>query len=127
MRLPVTLCLLRDGTIFFLILLAISIANLLSLFPARSLIEFLPPILVSRFLLNLRDCTGSNTTDRSLPRLSELSVHFATSNVSNIIGNIGAPLDYAQAERLIRAEYERPGDKSGVPFSDTAASTAIGM
>ncbi|EKM49497.1 uncharacterized protein PHACADRAFT_265011 [Phanerochaete carnosa HHB-10118-sp] len=130
-HLPVTTCLLRDGKVLFaaaLILLAINIANVTSILPSvtlpfTGLVEFLPPILVSRFLLNLRSSTESGITDPSIPRLSELSVHFATSNVSNVIGNIGAPLDYTQAEELIRAEYEFPGDESDASLSDTASAT----
>ncbi|EKM49496.1 uncharacterized protein PHACADRAFT_214061 [Phanerochaete carnosa HHB-10118-sp] len=128
MHLPITACLLRDGAVYFLLLLTINVTNIATILPSWTLpfsgfIEFIPPILVSRFLLNLRSSTEPGITDPSIPRLSELSVQFATPNVSNVIGNIGAPLDYTQAEELIRAEYEFPGDESDASLSDTASAT----
>ena len=77
---------------------------------------------MARFLLNLRDSTKpAIASDSSVLRLSQLSVDFATSNV---IGNIGAPLDYAQAERLGHAQYEQPSggidDASGLEVTSAS-------
>ncbi|EKM57621.1 uncharacterized protein PHACADRAFT_206512 [Phanerochaete carnosa HHB-10118-sp] len=70
-RVPLTTCLLRDGTLYFMSLLAINIAQLLTYnFPAgtsavSAFITILPLLLVNRFMINLRT-VNSEAPDYSL-------------------------------------------------------------
>ncbi|GJE98285.1 hypothetical protein PsYK624_145110 [Phanerochaete sordida] len=100
--LPVTSYLIRDGTFYFLVLLGMNAGilagSLTSTQGFNAVGAYLPPVVISRFLLHLRDCTDAGEpTNSLLPRLSNLNRDSATSHV---IGNIGASLDYSQAERF---------------------------
>ncbi|EKM50297.1 uncharacterized protein PHACADRAFT_201136 [Phanerochaete carnosa HHB-10118-sp] len=71
MRASLTTCLLRDGTMYFIALLAVNIAQLMTFNVSdteKSLIStaivILPPMLISRFIINLRTAS-SITSDYS--------------------------------------------------------------
>ncbi|KAI0942142.1 hypothetical protein AcV7_002659 [Taiwanofungus camphoratus] len=86
--------LLRDGTIYFSVLLALNVTQMV-LFATTSfgdfglLIDVLTSILLSRFFLNLRQVYLSRgDNDIQLSQMSDL--RFA----SKIVGNMGAPLNH---------------------------------
>ncbi|GJE98295.1 hypothetical protein PsYK624_145210 [Phanerochaete sordida] len=106
LQLPVTTCLIRDGTAYFLILLTTNIALLItnlvpedSAVPFNPVVAYLPPILASHFLLNLRSCAnhGGAMGRSTPPPASALNINFAR---PDRLGNIGAPLEYPQVEDL---------------------------
>ncbi|EKM56266.1 uncharacterized protein PHACADRAFT_207547 [Phanerochaete carnosa HHB-10118-sp] len=100
--------LLRDGTFYFVAILAVNILQLLT-YSAKGLtigaytIDFLqsmPPLLVQRFILNLRQLNlGAMTESNSDARhFSRFSVNFRMP--SDLLGNIGEPLDHGQWEHI---------------------------
>ncbi|OBZ67914.1 hypothetical protein A0H81_12146 [Grifola frondosa] len=91
--------LLRDGTLYFAILLLLNVVDLVVLQsdvifnPLPIFIDVFTCILISRFMLNLREVFYSDDPlhDHSASLVSRFSnVNFA----SNVIGNLGAPLAY---------------------------------
>lgn len=102
----VSICLLRDGTIYFVILLALNLFALLTVTTLTSKSVFdtpvvtIPPILVSRFILNLRqvDGNGGTRTDGRLPDFSAPQFEVADS----VFGNFGEPLEHGVS--LLREE-----------------------
>lgn len=102
-KMSVSMCLFRDGTIYFLILLVI---NVLALYTNRRstgnsvnsaldlFITSIPPILVNRFMLNLRQIDSKNST-HTIGRLSRFSApQFHATVASSIFGNFGEPLEH---------------------------------
>ncbi|KAI0696084.1 hypothetical protein BC835DRAFT_1414477 [Cytidiella melzeri] len=89
--------LLRDGALYFVVLLLLNIVNLIAvafqIFGAvPGITAVITSIFVSRFFINLRDvymsATGSgDTSDANLSRMS--SVRFGAA----LVGNLGAPLE----------------------------------
>ncbi|EKM56349.1 uncharacterized protein PHACADRAFT_193966 [Phanerochaete carnosa HHB-10118-sp] len=72
MRASLTTCLLRDGTTYFIALLALNIAQLLTynvsyteIAIVSAMVTALPPVLLSRFIINLRTA-GSIVSDYSM-------------------------------------------------------------
>ncbi|GJE98283.1 hypothetical protein PsYK624_145090 [Phanerochaete sordida] len=119
-HLPVTTCLMRDGTGYFIVLLGMNIIDLTGVVTSiwqivglNGIIVYLPPIIISRFLLTLRDCTNDCGVDASLP-LSSPSVRFAAQSTS---GNIGALLDYTRDVDLgafaIESEEQNVNENAG--------------
>ncbi|EKM49822.1 uncharacterized protein PHACADRAFT_201525 [Phanerochaete carnosa HHB-10118-sp] len=120
-KVSLTTCLLRDGTIYFIALLAMNIAQLLAYDssgvtpPVSTFIMTLPPLLISRFMINLR------TADSEVPNHSaciagtqqELSaLQFRES--PDWLGNIGETLqdgwsDESRAEGSGAAEADEAG------------------
>ncbi|EIW61279.1 uncharacterized protein TRAVEDRAFT_44095 [Trametes versicolor FP-101664 SS1] len=107
MKVSLSTLLLRDGTIYFLLLFIMSIFHIVFSLTERftytlTLEEPLTAILVSRFLLNLREADGSRSLDDldtmiSFPSFArhpndsdESTPHF----VASFIGPLGAPLDH---------------------------------
>lgn len=99
----VTTVLLRDGTVYFLTLLIMNILLLVT-FTASGLseggqidtvLQVMPPVLVQRFMLNLRGLNrtadSTHASDRGLP---SASVAFVVP--SGFLGNIGEPLDHGE-------------------------------
>ncbi|EKM48267.1 uncharacterized protein PHACADRAFT_214876 [Phanerochaete carnosa HHB-10118-sp] len=90
-----TACFLRDGTIFFIALVAMNIAQLLTfdfsadLSPMSSFISTLPPVLINRFLINLRT-VDSEALDINDRQQEQSSIRFRRS--TNRLGNIGETL-----------------------------------
>ncbi|EKM56644.1 uncharacterized protein PHACADRAFT_194236 [Phanerochaete carnosa HHB-10118-sp] len=93
---PLTTCLLRDGTFYFIALLATNIAQLLTFDPAdpmSALIKTLPLILINRFMINLR-AASQETTDCSVciadlqQAQSTLQFRRSTSRLGNIGGTL---------------------------------------
>lgn len=98
-RMAVTGVLLRDGTVYFIALLALNIAQILTFgrsgaAPVTRLVRLLPLVLVSRFMLNLRQCYSTDL-DTDAAHFSRFTVSFSTS--LSILGNIGEPLDHGEA------------------------------
>ncbi|EKM60222.1 uncharacterized protein PHACADRAFT_246061 [Phanerochaete carnosa HHB-10118-sp] len=103
--------LLRDGTFYFLALLGMSVLELLTYstkFMYRSegtyatiFLQFLPPLLVQRFILNLSrlshtaEICGTSTSEQH-PSLTPLSFRVS----SDFLGNIGEPLNHSQSEQV---------------------------
>ncbi|GJE90453.1 hypothetical protein PsYK624_065890 [Phanerochaete sordida] len=100
-HLSVSTCILRDGVLFFVIILAIDVVKLAGPSPAvdGSLLGMIPPlILINRFLLNLR-ALGRTPAELSLPsgarqtpRLS--AVRFRPPRGRSLVGNIGEDVSY---------------------------------
>lgn len=99
--LPLSICLIRDGTVYFLCLLAVNIAEVVTYkphvgTPAAILTSNLPPILINRFILNLRQAESPRPSTHESGGPSPSFV--ATFNYQldqNIVGNMGEPLDCA--------------------------------
>ncbi|KAL6300947.1 hypothetical protein BKA93DRAFT_828648 [Sparassis latifolia] len=90
--------LLRDGTIYFGTMLALNVVDLIIVQsdvifnPLPNFIDVITCILISRFLLNLREVVvdGDGNQGESLDVSARLSLQFAAS----VLGNIGAPLEH---------------------------------
>ncbi|THG92567.1 hypothetical protein EW026_g8373 [Hermanssonia centrifuga] len=105
-RTPLSALLLRDGTVYFAAFLAMNIAQVLvatmpslqNVAPVGSIILVLTPILISRFLLNLRQLGEPENEIQSCfdPQFSVLGFRVPTS--TSIVGNMGADLDHSPAE-----------------------------
>ncbi|GJE98297.1 hypothetical protein PsYK624_145230 [Phanerochaete sordida] len=74
------------------------------------MIVYLPPILISRFLLNLRDCTNVCPGGASLQTLSSPGIKLAAQSV---LGNIGAPLGCPRDDELSYATDSDAQDENG--------------
>ncbi|EKM57647.1 uncharacterized protein PHACADRAFT_206531 [Phanerochaete carnosa HHB-10118-sp] len=96
-----TTCLLRDGTIYFLVLLAINIAQLLTanssgdVVPLTPFVATLPSVLINRFIINLRtadsEASGSSYGGDEQRGLSTLQFQRGPTT-RNFLGNIGESL-----------------------------------
>lgn len=65
------------------------------------------PVLISRFLINLRQSGPSVEGESADGRVISISaVNFRMPTIQNVIGNMGEPLDHAVHEHL--DEYEIP-------------------
>ncbi|KAH9919350.1 hypothetical protein B0H21DRAFT_713016 [Amylocystis lapponica] len=93
-----TTMLLRDGTVYFATLLILNVVSLIVLKssveinPVPNFIDAFTCILISRFILNLREAFSINADDTFRTQFSsQLSVpQFA----SRFLGNLGAPLEH---------------------------------
>ncbi|GJE88910.1 hypothetical protein PsYK624_049980 [Phanerochaete sordida] len=100
LHLSMSSCLLRDGTVYFIALLAMNIAHMATyntvISPMSNIINVLPGIFVVRFMFNLRALDGASATpSASAGTPSQLSgAHFAVP--SHCLGNIGGTLDHWQ-------------------------------
>ncbi|EKM56280.1 uncharacterized protein PHACADRAFT_193899 [Phanerochaete carnosa HHB-10118-sp] len=93
------------GTIYFIVLLVMNILQLLTYSSTleqgiylNSFLQTMPPLLVQRFMLNLRQVNPAargRSSEQSRSRIS--SIIFRAS--SDFLGNIGEPLDHGQSER----------------------------
>ncbi|EKM57494.1 uncharacterized protein PHACADRAFT_206395 [Phanerochaete carnosa HHB-10118-sp] len=99
LRLPLSIstCLLRDGTLYFLILLVVNIVQILTattvaIAPVSAFVSTVPPILINRFMLNLRGLNNSQQIS-TLPTPSEFSDP-AFKISPSIVGNMGEPLNH---------------------------------
>lgn len=108
----VSTILLRDGTIYFVALLVMNILQVVTYSTGLAggaayaivFLQALPPLLVQRFMLNLRqlsappvDSAAANVAD-----LSRFSVHFRVP--SDFLGNIGEPLAHGDGDGGWRSE-----------------------
>ncbi|KAJ3556423.1 hypothetical protein NM688_g2035 [Phlebia brevispora] len=101
---PLSYLILRDGTIYFMILLALNVLQILvvgvsvfeKLEPVNSFIVTLTPILISRFILNLRDANESrknSTEDAYDSRFSHPG--FRVPTLPSFTDNMGEMLDHS--------------------------------
>ncbi|EKM56285.1 uncharacterized protein PHACADRAFT_207564 [Phanerochaete carnosa HHB-10118-sp] len=100
--------LLRDGSLYFVALLAMNILQLLTFTDAfveanyaDAFLQFMPAVLVQRFMLNLRQLSFHTDDQESISdaqHFSLLSINFRAP--SDFLGNIGEPLDYDQLELI---------------------------
>ncbi|KAJ3553356.1 hypothetical protein NM688_g3660 [Phlebia brevispora] len=126
MNVPFSAMLLQYGTLFFTVLFVIALIDALFLlipsFPEENPISvfliLLPNIIVSRFLINLRQASPAETSD--LAHFSQFSApNFRMPTFSNIIGDLGEPLADGN-EMLDEEEHEVRED------SAYAASSSVG-
>ncbi|EKM57578.1 uncharacterized protein PHACADRAFT_206475 [Phanerochaete carnosa HHB-10118-sp] len=105
---PLTTCLIHDGTVYFFILLALNVAQILSLYVnfvvALSIFtSTMPQILICRFMMNLRQLNLDKSTTPEVGTSQQLaSLHTLTFNndtTTSFMGNMGEPLDYNQDGR----------------------------
>ncbi|EKM51647.1 uncharacterized protein PHACADRAFT_199151 [Phanerochaete carnosa HHB-10118-sp] len=131
LKLSASSLLLRDGTVYFILLLALNVAQILTAeTPATTLtasatqfITTMPSVLISRFILNLRQLSQTDSTESTadVDRFSRFSVpNFRVP--SDLLGNIGEPLDHRQDEAVFLgdsrsesgfASERRVSDESG--------------
>ncbi|GJE99246.1 hypothetical protein PsYK624_154960 [Phanerochaete sordida] len=99
----ITGVLIRDGSLYFSFILLLNILTFLTLSTTgaskggivNTFAIILPPVLVQRFMLNLRQFGQANTpTGTTEWHSSRFSVSFRVP--SDILGNIGEPLDHSQ-------------------------------
>ncbi|THG93193.1 hypothetical protein EW026_g7976 [Hermanssonia centrifuga] len=114
MRTPLSTMLLRDGTVYFAILLMMNIAQVvLNAVPSLenfnfvdTVIQTLQPILISRFLLNLRQ-VGSPEIDSQEAFNSQFSVPgFRVPSLESIVGNMGEDLDHGGLAEEVEDQVE---------------------
>ncbi|EKM56281.1 uncharacterized protein PHACADRAFT_207561 [Phanerochaete carnosa HHB-10118-sp] len=125
--------LLRDGTIYFVALLGVNIYQLLTFqssstngLYAESFIESMPPVLVQRFMLNLRQLShASDEISSGNEHSSSRSVNFRLP--SDFLGNIGESLDHGQAERVQKYDGDDDDDDDDDSNSDVAGERAVGL
>ncbi|GJE85321.1 hypothetical protein PsYK624_014000 [Phanerochaete sordida] len=116
-------CILRDGTIYFIIILSLNVTQLITynLTPSEPLSTFgviIPAILTSRFMMNLRsssDVGGSHEPPGADTRTRVVSTaHFVVP--SDLLGNIGEELDHSQShlsEDIDLADGDAAGMSAG--------------
>ncbi|GJE98329.1 hypothetical protein PsYK624_145570 [Phanerochaete sordida] len=120
----ITEILLRDGTIYFFALLVVNSLMLYTLGKvgpfegayAVNLVHSLPPLLVQRCMLNLRQFTEAGADFDSENAVSSFR-----------IGNIGQPLDYNEEERL--DDDDGDGYIEGLPWTirEAGENTSVDM
>ncbi|KAJ3547094.1 hypothetical protein NM688_g5437 [Phlebia brevispora] len=107
MRVGYGMILLRDGSIYFLTLLLLAIVELpletvpsfQAANPVIAITQPLQPILISRFLINLRQVDNSATDVVNTRDLSRFSIpNFRTPTMQDIIGPMGEPLYHGEQE-----------------------------
>ncbi|THG98181.1 hypothetical protein EW026_g3951 [Hermanssonia centrifuga] len=102
---PLSALLLRDGTVYFATLLSLNIVQVLirtvdSSDPVSQLIETLTPILISRFLLNLRQL-GEPENETQSRFNSRVSIPgFRVPTLESVVGNMGADLDHGPTKEV---------------------------
>ncbi|KAI0696085.1 hypothetical protein BC835DRAFT_894937 [Cytidiella melzeri] len=97
LRTRVSYLLLRDGTTYFVTILSLNVLSLLSIRVQvfnnmPSLIDTLTSILVSRFMLNLRDSVSEGSTESGLHMSDMSDVRFASQRSFRLVGNLGNPI-----------------------------------
>ncbi|THG94849.1 hypothetical protein EW026_g6701 [Hermanssonia centrifuga] len=134
---PLSAMLLRDGTVYFVVLLAINltdvIGNTVPSLQATSavtsnLIGTLTPILISRFLLNLRQL-GEPENETQSRFNSRFSVPgFRVPTLESIVGNMGADLYHGPAEEVDGEvkEADMDGGDAEVSMLDVIAQDCSG-
>lgn len=115
MSVPLSSMLFRDGTAYFLLLLAINVLELCTNLSEAGegvahLATVMPPILINRFLLNLRQLSEPNTSSEGLTHSISTPMFRMTIDVT---GNMGESLDHGWVE-------ER-SDRENSPENDTTA------
>lgn len=100
--------LLRDGTIYFLFLLAVDVAQVMTYQAvningvanvALDILQSLPTVLTQRFMLNLRQFDQATAGDRSFWDTRQFStIRFRAP--PRVLGNIGEPLSFGESELL---------------------------
>lgn len=116
---PMVACLARDGTIYFIALLIMNIVQMLlgtSLVKGHSIGSFiaaLPPILINRFILNLRQAIDSPTTMSAVPS-HVTDVAFLKNET--VFANLGEPLEYGGSRDV---EFEDGMVPAGVAEHDS--------
>ncbi|EKM56346.1 uncharacterized protein PHACADRAFT_207607 [Phanerochaete carnosa HHB-10118-sp] len=107
LKFSISAVLLRDGTLYFIVLLAFNIWDILTYSNSNfaegnyaiNFTGYLPPLLVQRFILNLRQLDyAANESSSDAQHSSHFSVRFGVP--SDFLGNIGEPLDHGQSERV---------------------------
>lgn len=112
---PLSSLLFRDGTAYFLALLAVSIlelcADISQAGELQSVAQFctlLPPVLINRFLLNLRQLGDSGSSGH----FCTISMPMFRMNV-DVTGNLGESLDHGWGEEGDRREQGEVAETSG--------------
>ncbi|THG95136.1 hypothetical protein EW026_g6455 [Hermanssonia centrifuga] len=101
MKAPIITLLLRDGTLYFLLILFMNVAEIMvetvngasALSPVSEFLALIPPILISRFLLNLRQIDNDDDEEAEVTHVSTLGFRASVS-----VGNMGESLDHGPAE-----------------------------
>ncbi|KAJ3553519.1 hypothetical protein NM688_g3566 [Phlebia brevispora] len=125
-RVGISATLLRDGSIYFIALLLLSLAVLLGenvealrfLDYMSTIIDVMQPILISRFIVNLRK-VNSPPADQSMAtmRFSRFTMpNFHVPTMDNVVGNLGEPLEHGSGE----ASAEQDGEWESEEDSSTA-------
>ncbi|CCL99982.1 uncharacterized protein FIBRA_02007 [Fibroporia radiculosa] len=112
-RIPFSTLVLRDGTVYFSVLLLLNIADIIlfssGIFQNLSAFNLLlTPLLLSQFLLNLREASTGCSTDTDQCQMSSL----------NILGNLGASLNYTSA---FQEDEQRDGEADEIQDESPAA------
>ncbi|KAJ3534848.1 hypothetical protein NM688_g7070 [Phlebia brevispora] len=128
-----TRILLEYGSIYFILALALNVAQLLfstvqALAPAGP-IAVLQPILISRFIINLRNAEpGSggnhNSGADSFSRFSVPQFRMPALAAESIIGPMSEPLDFHQRDLLLGEDEGDYGDESREAATDERGSEA---
>ncbi|THG95373.1 hypothetical protein EW026_g6270 [Hermanssonia centrifuga] len=113
MRTPLSTMLLRDGTIYFAVLLMMNIAQVAVETPSfqkfsfvTQVIQTLQPMLISRFLLNLHQ-VGSPEINSQEAFNSQFSVPaFRVPSLASIVGNMGEDLDHGGLAEEVEDEVD---------------------
>ncbi|EKM50256.1 uncharacterized protein PHACADRAFT_201098 [Phanerochaete carnosa HHB-10118-sp] len=111
-----TACLLRDGTVYFITLLSLSIAQLLTYDASANstlvgkFIETLPPVLINRFMINLRAVDSEmsgDSVDMSDSQQGQSTPRFI--KPTDRLGNLGETLHDGWSDKLWDDKYDTSG------------------
>ncbi|EKM50263.1 uncharacterized protein PHACADRAFT_201106 [Phanerochaete carnosa HHB-10118-sp] len=109
-KVSITTCILRDGTIYFMALLAMNIAQMLTgnIVVGSSIVAdfttFLPSVLINRFMINLRQTSGSVMSDMNNQQQEQpIATLQFRGTTDHWLGNIGEEL---QDDRDDERDYE---------------------
>ncbi|KAJ3554328.1 hypothetical protein NM688_g3168 [Phlebia brevispora] len=141
----VSMTLLRDGSIYFITLTLLNIARLLvsaipswqSGNPVANITDILQPILVSRFIVNLRQADEGVNDDvahsKSISQLATFPIfRMPTVTMDSVLGPMGEPLEYGSentestlaedgGERLLEAGGGDVQEADVIPMSSLVA------
>ncbi|KAI0331800.1 hypothetical protein GY45DRAFT_1369766 [Cubamyces sp. BRFM 1775] len=91
----------RDGTLYFGTMLILNVAHLVvlqstdTLDPLPIFVDVFTSILISRFMLNLRQVAGRGSDDLSSASMIQGTSRFSSVRfAADIVGDLGAPLEY---------------------------------
>ncbi|TCD68167.1 hypothetical protein EIP91_011445 [Steccherinum ochraceum] len=127
-RTPLVILLLRDGTLHFLLMLILNLAQIIvaSLPRANNALSYfmspLTSILISRFLLNLRRINDADEREATSVFLNT-SIFSARQFHSELIGNLGEELDWGTSVGTSSLQHEYDGGKSRAISQDLSMDT----
>lgn len=125
LKLSLSTCLLRDGTWYFVGLLIVNVAQMTTFNPSAApltlVLSTLPPILVSRFMLNLRHASRGSQSDSSTASATIMSdADFRTP--SRLTGDMGGVLRHGYDDSVTWVSSQETDTSDGAECENGLSS-----